>query len=179
MTRFKPFLPLIAFFVLIGSFGAAMFFVNPNELDSQLIDKPFPAFELSELDDPNAKVNESRLLGEISLVNVFGSWCVACVQEHPSLVAIGNMNRVKLVGMNWRDKRDRGRAWLNKYGDPYDYIIFDEISELAVALGVTGAPETYLVDQQGMIRYKHVGIITRDVWEKDFLPRIEKLEAGI
>jgi len=177
MSRLKPFLPLILFAGLILGLAFGLMRGDPRVLESALIDQPFPAFELSVLDDAETKVSEADLSGQISLVNVFGSWCVACVHEHPNLVAIGKLDRVRLVGMNWRDTRLKGRAWLNRHGDPYDVIVFDEHSELAVALGVTGAPETYLVDQNGRIRFKHVGIITYDVWKKTLLPMINKLEA--
>jgi len=177
MSSLRPFLPLIIFAVLLIGFAVALTRGDPRVLESYLIDEPFPRFELSVLDDPNEVVTEAALQGEISLVNVFGSWCVACVQEHPNLVEIGKLDQVRLVGMNWRDTREKGRRWLDRYGDPYDLIVFDADSELAVALGVTGAPETYLVDRAGRIRHKHVGIITYDVWKKTLLPMISRLET--
>jgi len=171
MSRIKAFLPLILFAGLIIWLALALTKGDPRKLDSYLIDQPFPAFELSALDDPKDMISEDILDGRISLVNVFGSWCTACVQEHPNLMEIAKMDRVNLIGLNWRDTRAKGRAWLAR-------IIFDADSELAIALGVTGAPETYLIDKEGSIRYKHVGIITGDVWKDELAPLIAKLEAG-
>lgn len=176
MSALKPFLPIIAFLVLVIGLAFGLFQGDPRKLESTLIDQPFPDFALTTLDDPNANITEAALLGSINMVNVFGSWCVACVQEHPNLMQIADMDRVRLVGINWRDSREKGRAWLDRYGDPYSLILFDDDSQLAIDLGITGAPETFLVDQTGRIRYKHVGIVTPQIWQTEFLPRIELLE---
>jgi len=178
MHSLRPFLPLILFGLLLLGFGLSLFRGDPSKLESNLIDQPFPEFSLTSLDDPNSQITSKDITGQISLINVFGSWCIACVQEHPNLMEIAKTDRVRVIGMNWRDTREKGRAWLDRYGDPYDLILFDADSELAISLGVTGAPETYLVDQEGSIRHKHVGIITYDIWKKDLLPRIRKLESG-
>ncbi len=178
MSGVRAFLPLFLFAVLLAWLGVALTKGDPRTLTSNLIDEPFPAFELSSLDDPAEILSEAILEDQISLVNVFGSWCTACVQEHPNLMEIAKMERVNLIGLNWRDTRAKGRAWLDKYRDPYVQVIFDADSELAIALGVTGAPETYVVDKSGNIRYKHVGIITGDVWRRDLEPLISKLETG-
>ena len=177
MQSLRAFLPLILFVALLLGFGLSLLRGDPSKLDSNLIDQPFPDFTLSALDSPDEMFSQTVMNGKISLVNVFGSWCVACVQEHPNLMEIAKTDRVRLIGMNWRDSREKGRAWLNRWGDPYDIILFDADSELAIGLGVTGAPETYLVDHKGQIRYKHVGIITPDVWKFDLLPRILRLES--
>lgn len=176
MKAFRPYLPLIIFFGLVIGFAIALTRGDPRKLDSTLIDKPFPDFALTTLDDPDAEVTNADIEGAITLVNVFGSWCVACVQEHPNLMQIASTGQVRLIGINWRDDRQKGRAWLDRYGDPYSLILFDGDSQLAIDLGITGAPETFLVDQSGRIRYKHVGIITRDVWQKTLLPIIKSLE---
>lgn len=177
MNRLKPYLPLIAFAVLVFGFAIGLTQGNLRDLKSTLIDQPFPDFALTTLDDPDSNITEAELEGSISLINIFGSWCVACVQEHPNLVQIAKTGRVRLVGVNWRDSRVKGRAWLDRYGDPYDLILFDDSSQLAIDLGVTGAPETFLVDQKGRIRYKHVGIITHNVWMKTLVPLIKTLES--
>ena len=160
MKALKPYLPLIAFAVLVMGFGIGLKQGDLRNLESTLIDHPFPDFTLTTLDDPKAQITETELKGSISLINIFGSWCVACVQEHPNLMQIAKTGRVNLIGVNWRDSRAKGRAWLDRYGDPYSLILFDDSSQLAIDLGVTGAPETFLIDQQGRIRYKHVGIVT-------------------
>jgi len=171
----KDLTPLLLFLGFIGflAYGLSR---DPAKLESILIDQPFPDFALADLHNPDVILTDAALKDNINLVNVFGSWCVACVQEHPNLVAIGQMDRVRIVGMNWRDEREKAKAWLTKYGDPYDVIIFDADSQLAIDLGVTGAPETFVVDRNGRIRYKHVGIITAEVWRETLVPMIETLE---
>lgn len=170
----KTVLPLLLFIVLLGflAFGLTR---DPAEIDSVLIDKPFPEFELTELYDPDQIVTKQDLAGDVLLVNVFGSWCVACVQEHPKLVELSKNDRIKIVGVDWRDTRAKGMAWLNKYGNPYDTVIFDADSLLAIDLGITGAPESFLVDKKGNIRYKHIGIITDQVWSEILEPIVLKL----
>ncbi len=176
LKALKGLSPLIIFigFIAFLAFGLSR---DPAKLDSILIDQPFPDFSLTTLDNPDAQVTHEILNGQISLVNVFGSWCVACVQEHPNLMQIDQTGRVQMIGINWRDDRDKGRKWLNRYGDPYDVILFDGDSQMAVDLGVTGAPETFIVDQAGRIRYKHIGIVTADDWRNTILPLINRLET--
>ena len=120
-------------------------------------------------------LTQDIFIGEISLVNVFGSWCVSCEIEHPKLMEIAQSENVKMVGIDWRDSREKGKKWLNKNGNPYDLVIFDAESRLAIDLGITGAPESFIIDQFGRIRYKHVGIITDDIWRNTFQPIIMDL----
>ena len=115
--------------------------------------------------------------GQVSLINVFGSWCVACNVEHPVLMDIAKNNEVRLIGMDWRDERDKAKRWLAQRGDPYTKVIFDNESVLAIKLGVTGAPESFITDKMGNIRYKHVGVITPDIWRETLLPIVETLKA--
>ena len=172
----KTILPLILFVVLIGflAFGLTR---DPAEIGSVLIDQPFPEFELTDLYEPDQIVTKDDVLGTVVLVNVFGSWCVACVQEHPKLVELSQSERVKIVGVDWRDTREKGIAWLEHYGNPFHTVVFDADSLLAIDLGVTGAPESFLVDKYGNSRYKHIGIITDQVWNDILAPIVEKLGA--
>ena len=142
-----------------------------------MIDKRMPAFELSELRAPDTVVTDADLVGKISLVNVFGSWCVACLQEHPTLMKLRGREDVQLVGVNWRDTRPEALAWLEKHGDPYTQIAFDAESNLVIELGVTGAPETFVVGPDGRIRYKYVGPITDRVMLDVIEPVIEAIKA--
>ena len=177
MTRIlQGFWPLLTFLVvvIIFAFGLTR---DPNVLPSEMIDRPVPAFELTELYAPETTLTEDIFLGHISLVNVFGSWCVSCVVEHPKLMDISANQSVKLVGVDWRDTREDAKRWLAKNGNPYDVILFDGNSRLAINLGVTGAPESFLVDKAGRIRYKHTGIITEDVWDEKLWPIIISLGA--
>ena len=114
----------------------------------------------------------------MSLVNIFGSWCVACRIEHPFLMRVKAEGLVAIYGIDWREKDpDAGPAWLAKYGDPYTLVGDDPESKAAIAFGVTGAPETFIVDAAGMIRYKHVGPITPDIWEERLWPIVQDLRA--
>ena len=173
----RALIPLGLFLLLILGFAFGLT-RDPSVLPSEMVDRPIPNFTLPSLYEDKPDITEAVFEGEISLLNVFGSWCAACVTEHPKLVEIGETEQVKLIGVDWRDTREAGQRWLQRYGDPYDAVIFDDTSLLAIDLGITGAPETFLVDQAGRIRFKHVGIITDDVWENDFLPRIFQLKTS-
>lgn len=175
--QLTAFLPLIIFGGLIVAFfiGTRL---NPSTLESALIDKPLSEFELASVYEDQPNVTKDVFDGKISLINVFGSWCVACTVEHPYLVKLSRTEDIQIIGLNWRDDRSKALAWLQKYRDPYDAIAFDTDSELAIELGVTGAPETYLVDQNGIIRLKHVGMIDDTVWREVFRPAIAALKSS-
>ena len=148
---------------------------DPSLLPSEMIDRPFPEFELATLDDPSSVL--TQLPPEVALVNIFGSWCASCVVEHPKIMELSRRGEARIIGINWRDTREKGRRWLDHYGDPYSLILFDYSSQLAIDLGVTGAPETFVVDKTGRVRYKHVGIITDAVWKDILQPLVTSLEA--
>lgn len=173
---FQAFWPLFAFLALVAVFAFGLK-RDPNILPSEMIDRPMPAFELTELYEPQRLITEDIFLGNISLVNVFGSWCVSCVVEHPKLMELSQKQTVKMVGIDWRDTREDAKRWLANNGNPYDIILFDGDSRLAIDLGVTGAPESFLIDRAGRIRYKHTGIITDEVWDNKLRPIIISLEA--
>ena len=172
----RALLPL-GIFLLIGVAFAIGLTKDPKRMESKLIDKPFPEFSLTALYDETEILTEEMLQGEVSLINVFGSWCVACNVEHPVLKDIARRQEVNLIGMDWRDTRPNAKRWLAERGDPYSKIIFDNESVLAIKLGVTGAPESFLTDKAGNIRYKHVGIITPEIWRDTLLPIVETLRA--
>ena len=172
----RALLPL-GIFLLIGVAFAIGLTKDPKRMESKLIDKPFPEFSLTALYDETEILTEEMLQGEVSLINVFGSWCVACNVEHPVLKDIARRQEVNLIGMDWRDTRPNAKRWLAERGDPYSKIIFDNESVLAIKLGVTGAPESFLTDKAGNIRYKHVGIITPEIWRDTLLPIAETLKA--
>lgn len=165
----------------VGLFGVLIIFLaigltrDPSVIPTEMIDRDMPAFELPEL-RAEELVTEADLTGEITLLNVFGSWCVACLQEHPTLMRLADDDTVRIVGVNWRDDRTDALEWLAEHGDPYETIIFDGQSDLVIEIGVTGAPETFILDSAGRIRFKHVGPITPDVWQKTIQPVIAALE---
>ena len=167
----------------VGLFGVLVIFLaigltrDPSVIPTEMIDREMPAFELTELRDEAVTVSQADLVGEVTLVNVFGSWCVACLQEHPTLMELSRDDTVRIVGINWRDDREDALAWLVKHGDPYDAIVFDAESELVIEIGVTGAPETFVLDPTGRIRYKQIGPITPEVWSKTIRPVIDAIES--
>lgn len=168
------FIPAGAFVILVVFLGIGLT-RDPSIIPTEMIDREIPAFELPELRGEQAVISHQDLIGEPALVNVFGSWCVACLQEHPTLMQLAQDDTIRVVGVNWRDKRDDALNWLQRHGDPYDTIIFDAESDLAIELGVTGAPETFVIDRAGRIRYKQIGPITPDVWRKTIRPVLDAL----
>ncbi|WP_017930628.1 DsbE family thiol:disulfide interchange protein [Robiginitomaculum antarcticum] len=174
--NWKALIPLAVFagFCIALAIGLTR---DPAALPSQLIDEPFPEFELTSLFDEQQTVDRSVLLGQVSVVNVFGSWCTSCIYEHPGLMEMRKLDGFQLVGINWRDTREAGQNWLADNGNPYHVVAFDPASILAVEIGVVGAPETYIVDKSGRIRYKYSGALSPDVVVKEILPLIQKLQA--
>lgn len=177
-------LPVVAILFLIAIFGKRLVDVehgaDPHLLPSVLLDTPVPTFSLSPLPgratEAAAPFTTDDLKGQISLLNVWGSWCVACLEEHPTLVAIAKQTGTVIQGIDWRDTPERGAAWLRNHGDPYTHVGQDPDSATAIDLGVTGAPETFVVDARGVIRYKQVGPITPEVWRDTLQPLIAKLQ---
>ena len=172
----RALLPL-GLFLLIGIAFAIGLTKDPRRMSSELINQPFPEFSLTELYDETDILTDDILKGQVSLINVFGSWCVACNVEHPALMDIAKRKEVTLIGMDWRDERPKAKRWLAERGNPYAKIIFDNESTLAITLGVTGAPESFITDKTGQIRYKHVGVITPKIWQNTLLPIVKTLEA--
>ena len=166
----------VAVFMVLTVFLAIGLTRDPSVIPTEMIDREMPAFELPELRDETVNVTESDFVGEITLVNVFGSWCVACLEEHPTLMQLSEDGTVRIAGVNWRDDRDDALNWLVKHGDPYETIVFDELSDLVIEIGVTGAPETFVLDPTGRIRYKQIGPITPDVWKNTIRPVIDAIE---
>lgn len=175
-TLLSRILPIGVFLVLLV-FMAIGLTRDPQLIPSEMIDRQVPEFGLSELHDDATTVTQADLTGSVTLLNVFGSWCAACVVEHPTLMKIAARDDMQIIGVNWRDTRPDATAWLARYGDPYTKIAFDEDSELAIELGVTGAPETFIIDPDGRIRYKHVGPITDDVFAQVIQPVVTLIQS--
>lgn len=173
----KALLPLFIFLALGIAFAIGLT-KDPRILPSQLINRPFPQFELPDLFDEAQILDNSDLQGQVTLVNIFGSWCVACEQEHGMLMKLARDKEIVLLGVDWKDTREKGMRWLERGGNPYTRVAFDEDSKLVIDLGVTGAPESFIVDKKGQIRYKHVGPITEDIWENDLKPLVLDLERA-
>ncbi len=165
MPRLLLFIPL-ALFVVLGLFLWKGLSLDPRELPSALLNKPFPAFQLFALSEPEKTLTNADLIGQPLLVNVWATWCPACRQEHKQLLAIAAEAKVAVIGLNYKDDRNAALSWLQQLGDPYKFNIYDEKGMLGLDLGVYGAPETYLLDAQGIIRHRHVGVVTAETWNE-------------
>lgn len=169
--------PLLVFSILIGYFAIGLT-KDPSKLTNMLAGQPVPEFTLAGLQGRDAEGFKSTdLLGDVSLVNVFGSWCEACLIEHPFLMEIHQKKLVPIHAIDWREVDSKvGALWLKKNGDPYTLVGNDPKSKAAISFGVTGAPETFLVDKKGIIRFKHVGPINKEIWQSTIEPLIVQLK---
>ncbi|WP_136247395.1 DsbE family thiol:disulfide interchange protein [Halomonas borealis] len=165
-------LPLVCF-VLLGGFLYQGLSIDPAERESALMERPFPAFRLATLSDPERILDESLLEGEVTLVNVWGEWCPTCKQEMPQLLELAERG-VRLVGIDYKDSREKGREFLQGFGNPFEVNLFDPEGDLGFDLGVYGAPESFLVDADGVIRYHHTGYISPQDVERVILPEVAK-----
>lgn len=170
-------LPLAVFLVMAG-FLAVGLNRDPREVPSPLVDKPAPAFNLPRLDAPEQMMSTQDLRGQVWLLNVWASWCVACRQEHPLLVDLARAGTAKVYGLNYKDKREDAIGMLRKTGDPYVKSVSDTEGLVGIDYGVYGVPETFVIDKQGVIRYKQIGPITPEALRNTLLPLIKKLEAS-
>ncbi len=174
MKRFL--IPAAIFIVLVG-FLAAGLKLNPREVPSPLIDKPAPPFTLAQLAEPQKPFSNADMLGQVWVLNVWASWCVTCREEHPVLLDLSKSKVVPVYGLNYKDKRDEAVAWLKQFGDPYALSIVDGDGRVGIDYGVYGVPETYVIDKQGIIRYKRIGAVTRQVVDEKILPLVRKLQG--
>jgi cytochrome c biogenesis protein CcmG, thiol:disulfide interchange protein DsbE len=174
----KKFLIPIGMFALLGILLAYGLKLDPRKIPSPLIDKPLPAFSLPTLENPKKSLANADLKDKVVLVNVWASWCVACKQEHPVLLALSRDKQVPIIGLNYKDRREDAAHMLKVEGNPYDVSIMDADGRVGIDWGVYGVPETFVVDKQGVIRYKQIGPITPEAWEKTLLPLIQKLSAS-
>jgi cytochrome c biogenesis protein CcmG/thiol:disulfide interchange protein DsbE len=170
MLRFL--LPAAVFAVLLGFFYVGLS-LNPGEVPSPFIGKPAPALDVASLQDANAIASSAQWRGRPWLLNVWGTWCAGCRQEHATLIAIARSKAVPIYGLAWKDDRERALEWLAELGNPYDAVGFDDHGRVAIDWGVYGAPETFLVDARGIVVHKHIGPLDMDVWRTQFVPLIE------
>ncbi len=174
MTRYL--LPLGVFLVIVGFLGYGLK-LDPREVPSPLINKPAPQFKLEQLHKPEQTFTQKEMLGKVWLLNVWASWCVSCREEHPLLVDLARRNIVPIYGLDYKDKRSDALAWLSEMGNPYVLSVMDKDGRVGIDYGVYGVPETYLIDKQGVIRYKQIGPVTPDVIESTLIPLIRKLQG--
>ena len=174
MLRFL--VPLIVFAALVG-----LFFVglgkDPSILPSPLVGKPAPAFNLTQLMDPQTSFAPEQMKGKVWMLNVWASWCVSCRQEHPLFLELTRKNEIPIYGLNYKDDPNDARRWLQQLGNPYGVIASDLSGDVGIDYGVYGVPETFVIDKEGVIRYKHVGPVSREDWSKTFEPLLKKLRG--
>jgi cytochrome c biogenesis protein CcmG, thiol:disulfide interchange protein DsbE len=174
MNRFL--IPLAAFLVLAIFLGVGLN-LNPREVPSPLIDKPAPAFRLAQLQDSTVTLAPQDMQGRVWIFNVWASWCVACLEEHPLLVELSKKNIVPIVGLNYKDERDAALKWLARHGNPYTTSVVDPDGRIGIDYGVYGVPETYVIDRNGIIRYKKIGPVTPKVLDETILPLVRSLQG--
>lgn len=174
----KRYLLPLAVFVLLAGFLAVGLKRDPHEIPSPLIGKAAPAFELPLLDAPEQRLSAKDLRGQVWLLNVWASWCVACRQEHPLLVEMAKSGQVKLYGLNYKDKREDAQDWLRKFGNPYLKSVSDTDGLVGIDYGVYGVPETFVIDKQGVIRHKQIGPVTPESLRDTLLPLVATLEKA-
>jgi cytochrome c biogenesis protein CcmG/thiol:disulfide interchange protein DsbE len=169
-------IPLVLFAALVAIFAIGLN-RDPREVPSPFIDKPAPAFRVEQLHEPKAAFSPEEMKGKVWMLNVWASWCVSCRVEHPLLVELSRRNIVPIVGLNYKDQRADGIAWLAKFGNPYALSAWDFDGRVGIDYGVYGAPETFVIDKQGVIRHKQIGPITPEALEKKILPLIRSLQG--
>ena len=177
MKSLRFVLPLLVFIVLLGFLWRGLS-LNPREVPSPLIDKPAPSFQLARLDQPSKAVSEKDLRGQVWLLNVWASWCVSCMDEHPVLLDFSKRNVVPIYGLNYKDNRDAALAWLTQHGNPYAVSLSDPEGRVGIDYGVYGVPETYVIDKAGVIRYKRIGPVTQEVLAQKILPLVKELQGS-
>jgi cytochrome c biogenesis protein CcmG, thiol:disulfide interchange protein DsbE len=169
--------PLVLFAVLVG-FLAVGLNRDPREVPSPLIDKPAPAFKTTMLFRPEQVVTKDDLQGKVWLLNVWASWCVACREEHAVLVDFAKKGVVPIYGLNYKDQRADGVAWLQRFGNPYVESLVDLDGRIGIDFGVYGVPETFVIDRAGVVRYKHIGAVTPEVLRDKIEPLVRGLKDG-
>ena len=173
----KFLIPLVLFLVL-AVFLAIGLNRDPHEVPSPLINKPAPAFEIPQLSESSQPFSPASMKGQVWILNVWASWCVACREEHPVLVELAKSKMAPIIGLDYKDKREDALAMLAKQGNPYRLSAFDSNGRVGIDYGVYGVPETYVIDKAGIIRFKHIGPITMDLLNKKIYPLISELQKS-
>jgi cytochrome c biogenesis protein CcmG/thiol:disulfide interchange protein DsbE len=176
MKFLKFAIPLVIFALLVG-FVAIGLTRDPREVPSPLIGKPAPQFKLTRLEAPERTFSPEEMRGKVWLLNVWASWCVSCRVEHPVLVDMSRRKLVPIIGLDYKDQRADGLKWLTTHGDPYLLSAYDDEGKVGIDFGVYGVPETFVIDKEGVIRYKQIGPITPEALDRKIMPLVRKLEG--
>ncbi len=169
--------PLLVFGVLV-MFLAVSLTLDPSRVPSPLVGRAMPAFSGERLSQPGVVVSNEDLSARPMLVNVWATWCQGCLAEHDLLMHIANKRGIPIYGLNYRDERDAALEWLAHYGNPYRLVVYDDDARIGLDWGVYGAPETFMVDADGVIRYKHIGILSEEIFEREILPLFSRGAGG-
>jgi cytochrome c biogenesis protein CcmG/thiol:disulfide interchange protein DsbE len=167
-------LPVLLFFIISVLLWRGLA-LDPHQLPSVQLGNALPLFKLPDLHHPDLVVDSTKFRDRVRLLNVWASWCAACIEEQVFLMQLARQG-IAIEGLNYKDDPAQALLWLKKWGDPYQHIASDVAGNVAIDLGVYGAPETFIIDKHGVIRYRHAGIISQEVWTNDLLPLIQQLE---
>jgi cytochrome c biogenesis protein CcmG/thiol:disulfide interchange protein DsbE len=173
----KFLVPLGLFIVLVG-FLAVGLKLDPREVPSPLVNKPAPAFTVPQMQQAELQFSSADMLGKVWLLNVWASWCVACREEHPVLMGLAKQQLIPIIGLDYKDQRKDAMGVIKRTGNPYDVIAFDADGRVGIDYGVYGVPESYLIDKNGIIRYKEIGPITQEALDKKIIPLINELKKS-
>jgi len=172
----RLFVPLLLFVVLAAMLGVGLT-LKPREVPSPFIGKPAPAFMLAQLHEPARSLSVADMKGQVWMLNVWASWCAPCREEHPLLVTMAREQAVPIVGLNYKDDPRNAQEWLLRLGDPYKVSIVDRDGSVGIDYGVYGVPETFVIDRAGVVRFKHIGPLTQDVWTRKVQPLLQQLQG--
>jgi cytochrome c biogenesis protein CcmG/thiol:disulfide interchange protein DsbE len=177
MVRYLRYLAPLAIFALLVAFLFRGLSLDPKLVPSPLVGKPVPTFTLTRLDNPAATISDADFKGKVTLLNVWATWCVSCRREHETLVQLAKTGQVDIYGLNYKDNREDANQWLNRLGNPYVANAFDSDGRVGIDWGVYGAPETFIIDREGIIRHKHIGPLTIEIINDEILPLVDKLKS--
>lgn len=172
--KWLRFIPIVIAVAIVALLWRGLY-LNPKEIPSPLINQQAPAFDLPDLFSPNTHVTNTVFQNHITILNVWASWCETCVDEQTFIRSIANQYPVQWLGFDYKDTTADAKAWLAQYGNPYHTIVTDANGQAALDFGIYGTPETFIIDGNGVIRYKHIGPITASDWQQDFVPWLIKL----
>lgn len=172
----RALIPLLVFGALLAALAAGLE-RNPRELPSALMGRPAPVFEVATLASPDTRLGTEALRGQVWVLNVWASWCTACRVEHPVLVDFARSHDVPVYGLNYKDQRADALRWLSNFGDPYQQSFVDADGRVGMDFGVYGVPETFVIDREGVVRFKHAGALTPEILQRQILPLVRRLRA--